>query len=159
MKKIIHFILPIISFSAASIICFVLMNYCVGDTITESAMYGISIVLCIIGSFLCGFLAFGDSGLMGMILTAFLVVSSVLLWIIVLLAESSVLSYLLSGFSYFFVFICVDINTPLSAFFDIILPFDITIIRLFFLSIVVPIVFIIIGFKLRLKCSKRLLDK
>lgn len=159
MKSVIKFFLPIISFSVPSIISFVLLD-CESEVITRSAIYGIAVVMCILGSFLCGFLTLGDSGFMGMFTTASLVVFSLPVCLIALFEESGVLGYLLSGVSYFFVFICcIDVQTPLSIICEFILPFDITIIRLLFLSVVVPIVFIIIGVKLRLKLNKRLLDK
>ena len=142
IKTVAEFLLPVVVQSAAGIIPSVLYTAQMNDI----AVFVLTAVICVAGSFLCGFSVLGKAGKKGMFLALVLAELSIPLWILAMFLESGVLSVIMSYSSYFFIFLVTSGEIIASNVFSSILTFT--------LSILLPALFIFLGYRLRMKHGK-----
>ncbi|MCI9111064.1 MAG: hypothetical protein HFJ99_00655 [Eubacterium sp.] len=137
-----NFLLPIVIYIAASLMAFVFWNH--NHYYNPGLVWITNILLCIVGSFLCGFFTFGKSGKIGMIVMNVLAVAAVPLWIFAESIGLKPLPYILTTISgyYFNLTYCDN------------LPEYLPIVSLI-LSVILPIIFILLGRFIRVKCFRR----
>lgn len=141
LKNTAKFILPFAVYSVAGIIS----SFLFSSEANPTAVFVISVILCICGSFLCGFLAFGKEGKLGMIIMAVLAVLAVPLWLLAMFLESGILSFVLQYSAYFFVFL-IKGSEIFHSNIDSVLAFS--------FSVIFPALFIYLGYKFRRRKSK-----
>ena len=143
--KVVDFFLPLVIYMACSLIAFLLwklFEFALAPTVSTS------VILCVIGSILAGFLSKGKTGKKGMFLTIAAVVAAFVFWIVVYTCDGSFKAfagYAATAFSSYLFNIqtCLPISAPLY-----------TLYIGFAISLIVPIALVLLGRFLRVKILK-----
>ena len=143
--KVIDFCLPAVIYIACSLIAFLFWNL---FEFAAAPIISTSVILCVIGSLLAGFLSKGKTGKKGMFLTIAIIVAACILWIVVYNNDGSFkeyAAYIATAFSSYLFNIqtCLPISAP-----------QFTLYIGYALSIIVPIALILLGRFLRIKIFK-----
>ena len=143
--KVIDFCLPAVVYIACSLIAFLLWNL---FEFAVAPIVSTSVILCIIGSLLAGFLSKGKTGKKGMYLTIAMVVAACIFWIVVYTDGSikEFAAYIATAFSSYLFNIqtCFPISAP-----------KYTLYIGYAISVIFPIALILFGRFLRIKILKQ----
>lgn len=142
IRKTVRLLLPV----AVYIIVGTIPSLLYSSGLHKAAVFALSFILCMGGSFLCGFLAFGQEGKTGVIAAVVIAELSIPFWILAMFTESSVLAYIMRYSSYFFIFLLTSSEIISSEIISAIITFS--------LSLALPVGFIVFGYKIRVKHSR-----